>query len=157
MIRLGLDMHGVIDAAPIFFSHLADVMLLRGHEIYIVTGREDCVELRQELEKCSMPAKLYNGILSITSYQKGQGTPISYLDGRKSQPMMDPKIWNPTKAMLCATAGIDIMIDDSSLYEPYFREIKTQYIIYTSAVMEWLNLMFYQDHFTSRREDFCGR
>jgi len=151
MIRLGLDLHGVIDAEPIFFSHLADVMQLRRHEIYIVTGREDCVELRKELKECRMPGKLYNGILSITSYQKSQGTPVAYLDDHKSQPMMDPKMWNPTKAMLCATAGIDIMIDDSTLYEPYFRDIKTQYIVYTSAVMEWLNLMLYQDYFISRK------
>ena len=143
MIKLGLDLHGVVDAAPIFFSHLADVMRYRGHEIYIVTGREDCAKLREELEECSMSSKLYNGILSITSYQKALGTPVHYLDGRKSQPMMEPKVWNPTKAMLCATAGIDIMIDDSTLYEPYFRDIKTQYIVYSAAVMEWLNLMFY--------------
>lgn len=151
MIKLGLDLHGVIDKDPTFFSQLADVMLYRDHEIYIVTGREDCIELRKELEACSMPGRLYNGILSITSYQKSQGEPISYLDGRKSHPMMDPKVWNPTKAMLCATAGIDIMIDDSTLYEPYFRDIKTQYIIYTEAVRDWLGFMFYQGHFTKRK------
>jgi len=140
MIKLGLDLHGVIDAAPKFFSTMAGQMIDRGHEIYIITGREDCEELRRELNACNMD---YNGILSITTYQKGQGVPISYLDGRLSQPMMDPQIWNPTKAMLCATAGIDIMIDDSSLYEPFFRDIKTQYIVYSATVMEWLNFMFY--------------
>lgn len=139
-MRLGLDLHGVIDAAPIFFSELSRMLLQRKHDVYIVTGREDCHELRQELSDCDM---LYSGILSITSYQASQGTPIAYLDDRKSQPLMDPKVWNPTKAMLCATAGIDIMIDDSSLYEPYFRDIKTQYIIYTPAVQGFLNLMFY--------------
>jgi len=149
MIKLGLDLHGVIDKDPVFFSQLADVMLFRKHEIYIVTGREDCAELRKELEECSMPGKLYNGILSITSYQKSQGEPISYLNGRLSQPMMDPKVWNPTKAMLCATAGIDIMIDDSTLYEPFFRDIKTQYIVYIDAVREWLDLMFYQPYFAT--------
>jgi hypothetical protein len=127
MIRLGLDLHGVIDATPKFFGRLSKQLLEQGHEVYIITGREDCSELRKELVACKMA---YNGILSITSYQKSLGTPVSYLDGRKSQPMMEPKIWNPTKAMLCATAGIDIMIDDSSLYEPFFRDIKTQYIIY---------------------------
>jgi hypothetical protein len=151
VIRLGLDLHGVIDKDPTFFSQLADVMKYRNHEIYIVTGREDCVELREELEACSMPGRLYNGILSITSYQKSQGEPVSYLDGRLSQPMMNPKVWNPTKAMLCATAGIDIMIDDSALYEPYFRDIKTQYIIYTETIADWLGFMFYQGHFTLRK------
>ncbi len=146
MIRLGLDLHGVIDAAPEFFSALARAMVDRGHEIYIVTGREDTEELWHELCECGIAGvhhKYYNSILSITSYQKALGTPIQYLDGRKSQPMMDAKVWNPTKAMLCATAGIDIMIDDSALYEPYFRDIKTQYLIFNASVQQWLNLMFY--------------
>jgi len=140
MIRLGLDLHGVIDAAPEFFSALAKAMIDRGNEIYIVTGREDCKELRRELKACRMD---YDGVLSITSYQKSIGTPIQYLDGRKSQPMMDAKVWNPTKAMLCATAGVDIMIDDSTLYAPYFIDIKTQYLIFNASVQQWLNLMFY--------------
>ncbi len=148
MIKLGLDLHGVIDVAPKFFSALARQMLDRGHEIYIVTGREDTEELHDELKQCGMEGvhnyKLYNSILSITSFRKEQGVSISYLEGRKSQPMMDPKVWNPTKAVLCATAGIDIMIDDSALYEPFFRDIKTQYIIFTPVVQEWLNLIYYQ-------------
>lgn len=157
MIRLGLDLHGVIDAAPEFFSNLAGSMTDRGHEVYIVTGREDTPELEKELIDAGMiilsyenpdepkiANRLYSSILSITSFRKEQGVSISYLEGRKSQPMMDPKVWNPTKAVLCATAGIDIMIDDSALYEPFFRDIKTQYIIFTPVVQEWLNLIYYQ-------------
>ena len=118
----------------------ADLIAL-GNEIYVITGREDCVELRKELEACEM---IYTGILSITSFRKEQGVPISYLEGRKSQPMMDTKVWNPTKAVLCATAGIDILIDDSTLYEPFFRDIKPQYMIFTAAVQQWLSILYYQ-------------
>lgn len=146
MIKLGLDLHGVIDAAPKFFSSLSEQIRKNGHQVYIITGREDTSELHDELKECGMEGvyhKNYDGILSITSYQKAQGTPVCYMDDDPTQPMMDPKIWNPTKAMLCATASIDIMIDDSTLYEPYFRDIKTQYIIYSPAVMEWLNFLFY--------------
>jgi len=146
MIRLGLDLHGVIDVAPEFFSQLSRFMIDRAHEIYIVTGREEGDELNIELESCGMRSvrgQLYNRILSITSYQKAKGTPVSYLDDRKSQPIMEPSVWNPTKAALCASAGIDIMIDDSTLYEPYFRDIKTQYLIFNASVQQWLNLMFY--------------
>lgn len=147
MIKLGLDLHGVIDAAPKFFSAMSKQLRDAGHEVHIVTGHDHNEELHNELKECGMEGvhhRYYDGILSITSYQRALGTPISYLDNRKSQPMMDPKIWNPTKAMLCATAGINIMIDDSTLYEPFFRDIKTQYIIYSPAVMEWLNFLFYK-------------
>lgn len=147
MIKLGLDLHGVIDAAPEFFSTMSKQLRDAGHEVHIITGREDTEELWHELCETGMAGvhhKYYDSILSITSYQKALGTPVCYLNDDPTQPMMDPKVWNPTKAALCATAGIDIMIDDSSLYEPFFRDIKTQYIIYTSAVMEWLNFLFYQ-------------
>lgn len=146
MIRLGLDMHGVIDVAPKLFSNIACAMLERGNEVYIVTGREVADELLVELRACNMindGGLLYTDILSITSYQKQLGTPVCYLKDDPTQPMMDPKIWNQSKAILCGAAGIDIMIDDSSLYEPFFRDIKTQYMIFTSAMQEMLNLICY--------------
>jgi len=145
MIRLGLDLHGVIDKDPEFFSELAQHMIPRGHEIYVVTGREDTEDLHDELKACGMEGvahKNYTRILSITNYQKKLGTPISYLDDRKSQPIMDPAIWNPTKAALCATAGIDIMVDDSSIYGKYFLDVKTQYLQYTPGVREFLMILF---------------
>ena len=141
MIKLGLDLHGVIDVAPGFFSALAAQMIDKGHEVSIITGREDSPELREELKACNMD---YNSILSITTYQKQLGTPVCYLNDDPTQPMMDPRVWNPSKAILCATAGIDIMIDDSVLYEPYFRDTKTQYIVYTSTMQKFLNFLFYR-------------
>ena len=140
MIKLGLDVHGVIDEDPEFFSNLSNVMFEQGHDIYIVTGREKDPELVKEIEGNKI---CYRDILSITTYQKVLGTPISYLDDRKSQPIIDPTIWNPTKAALCATAGIDIMVDDSTIYGKYFRDIKTQYITYTPKMKEFLKLLFY--------------
>lgn len=145
MIKLGLDLHGVIDSDPRFFSDLSCALLDYGHQVFIVTGREESDDLHDELQKCGMEThdiERYSRILSITTYQKKQGTPVHYLDENLTQPMMDPKIWNPTKAMLCATANIDIMIDDSVIYEPYFRDIKTQYIIYKPAVKEFLQFLF---------------
>ena len=139
-VRLGLDIHGVIDEDPIFFSDLSQTVRGRGGQVFIITGREDCHDLRQELSDCGM---LYDGILSITSHQKMLGTPVTYLDDRKSQPIMAPDVWNPTKAALCASAGIHVMIDDSALYETFFRDIKTQYIIYTPEIKELLKILFY--------------
>ena len=143
MIRLGLDVHGVIDDDPEFFTSMAWYILKKKGQIYIITGREDCPDLHKELEELGMNSSLYDGILSITTHQIAQGTPISYLDDRKSQPVMEPKIWNPTKAALGASAGIDVMIDDSPIYGEFFRDIKTQYITYTPAVKEFLKILYY--------------
>lgn len=140
MVNLGLDVHGVIDTDPEFFSDLSKLLYDNESYVVIVTGRERCENLIKELDEYKI---IYTTILSITTYQKCLGTPISYLDGRKSQPVMDPEIWNPTKAALCASYGIDIMIDDSPIYERYFQDIRTQYIIYTPEVKEFLKTLFY--------------
>ena len=139
-LRLGLDIHGVIDSDPVFFSELSQTVHERNGEVFIITGREKCAELLGEVEYYKV---VYKDILSITSYQQALGTPISYLDDRKSQPVMAPDIWNPTKAALCASANIHIMIDDSTIYEPFFQEIKTQYMVYTPEVKEFLKILFY--------------
>lgn len=139
-LRLGLDVHGVIDGDPGFFADLSEMMFDRDHEVYIITGREKGKELVDEIVSYKV---VYTDILSITSYQKMLGTPVSYLDDRKSQPVMDPEIWNPTKAALCASAGIHIMVDDSLIYGKYFLDVKTQYITYTSEVKEFLKTLFY--------------
>jgi hypothetical protein len=140
MIKLGLDVHGVIDEDPEFFSDLSDVMFKQGHSVFIITGQEKTSDL---VEKINIYKIWYTAILSITTYQKKLGTPISYLDDRKSQPIMSSFVWNPSKAELCASAGIHIMIDDSIIYEPFFRDIKTQYIVYTPEVKEFLKTLFY--------------
>jgi hypothetical protein len=56
---------------------------------------------------------------------------------------MDPEIWNPTKAALCASSGVDIMIDDSPIYGRYFQDVRSQYITYTPEVREFLKTLFY--------------
>jgi hypothetical protein len=146
MLRIGLDLHGVIDDNPYMFSTLAKTATEQKHEIYIVTGQEDSPALKKELIACGMDGS-YKDILSITSYQKKLGTSITYVKGDKSQPMMDPEIWNPSKAMLCASAGIDFMIDDSEIYGKYFNNIRTQYILYSKKTTELLNfLCFFVGH-----------
>lgn len=139
-LRLGLDIHGVIDSDPVFFSELSQIVHERNGQVFIITGREKGEALLDEVDYYKV---VYKDILSITSYQRDLGTPIAYLDDRLSQPVMAPDIWNPTKAALCASAGIHIMIDDSTIYEPFFQEIKTQYIVYTPEIKEFLKILFY--------------
>jgi len=139
-LRLGLDVHGVIDDDPELFSGISSLMHQRGCKVYIVTGREISDELKVELAKSRI---VYDKILSITTYRKVRGLPIFYVGGDKSQPMMEPYFWDRTKAKLCAEANIDLMIDDSLVYGEFFRDIETQYIIYNAKAKEFLRTLFY--------------
>jgi hypothetical protein len=48
MIKLGLDVHGVIDDDPEFFSRFSEITLEQGNEVYIITGREKTSDLVEE-------------------------------------------------------------------------------------------------------------
>jgi hypothetical protein len=39
-MKIGLDIHGVIDLYPEYLSHLATVWISKGYEVHIVTGQE---------------------------------------------------------------------------------------------------------------------
>jgi hypothetical protein len=143
MLKIGLDLHGVIDDDLYMFSTMASIAKKRGHKIFVITGEEDGPSVRNQLTKCGMKS-LYEGVLSITTSttsHKSLGTRITFINGDETQPMMDPEIWNPTKAMLCASAGIDFMTDDSPIYGTYFDSIRTQYILYNDKAKELLKFL----------------
>jgi hypothetical protein len=134
-MKIGLDVHGVIDKSPDIFARLTHVLKAQGNEIIIVTGRELCSELFDKLDTLGV---VYNEVFSITSYHKEIGTHITYKDGDPTQPLIAPPKWDRTKADFCAREGIDIHIDDSVIYGKYFDNIPTQYILFTEAVQEFL-------------------
>jgi hypothetical protein len=134
-IKFGLDIHGVIDRDPGFFAYMSYILTMEGHEIYILTGREICDELRTKLSDMKIN---HTELFSITSYHKEAGTYITYKDGDPTQPLIAPPLWDRTKADYCERKGIDIHIDDSVVYGKYFNDIKTQYILYDDAMRKFL-------------------
>ena len=47
--KLGLDIHGVVDAMPDFFSFLTDSFIKNGGEVHIITGGRWDVEFEKQL------------------------------------------------------------------------------------------------------------
>lgn len=134
-LKIGLDMHGVIDKDPALFAEISYYLILKGHEVHIITGRELGPILEKEIAACRIE---YTAVFSITSYHKGIGTYVTYKDGDKTQPLIAPPKWDRSKADYCNRVGIDIMIDDSEIYGQYFKNIRTQYIQWTPKFREFL-------------------
>lgn len=134
-MKLGLDMHGVIDSDPIFFSDISRHLINGGHEVFIITGKEDGPILTKEILDCRMT---YTSILSITTYHKQIGTYIKYKNGDPNRPLIAPPKWDRTKADFCRRLDIDIMIDDSKIYGRYFEDLRTQYILWTPELRRFL-------------------
>lgn len=136
-IKIGLDLHGVIDQDPNFFATLSFHLRSEGHEVHILTGRELCDSLIEQLHKANIG---YNKIFSITSYHKEIGTHVSYKDDDPNYPLIAPPKWDRTKADYAERVGLDLHIDDSPIYGKFF-EGKTQYLLYTPQIREILMIL----------------
>jgi len=89
MIKIGIDVHGVADTIPHFFSELTRILVENGHEVHILTGAEHTDALEYELKHVLKLS--WTHFFSTTSFHKVAGTEITYIDGN---PYMDNKIWN---------------------------------------------------------------
>ena len=115
-LKIGIDLHGVSDAFPTFFSVLTQLFVEAGHEIIVITGPSVNDKTIAEIEACGIS---YTSILSIVDYLKEKGTPCVYDDNGNF--WIDDIEWNQTKSILCEKYGIDFHIDDSSHYGRYFK------------------------------------
>ena len=122
-MKLGLDLHGVVDKDPKIFSLNTNALVTNGHEVHIITGEEDSEKLRNALEFLKIR---YTHLFSISTHHKQSGTEMRY--DENGNPWMDKEVWNTTKALYCEKIGIDLHIDDSEVYGRYF---KTPYFLFT--------------------------
>jgi hypothetical protein len=114
-MRLGLDIHGVIDTAPKFFSLITKLLVDNGHEVFVITGSHISESLINELNGYGIQ---YGKLLSVSDYNVENGVSVSY--DENGNPWFTDEIWNKTKGVLCEKYDIDFHIDDSNVYGDYF-------------------------------------
>jgi hypothetical protein len=115
-MRLGLDIHGVIDTAPKFFSLITKLLVDNGHEVFVITGSHITNDIINEIKGFDIR---YHKLLSISDYNKENGESVSY--DNNGNPWFNDDTWNKTKSILCEKYGIDFHIDDSKIYGEYFK------------------------------------
>lgn len=137
MLKIGLDLHGVIDRDPTTFSIISKQ---RDITVFVITGEELSEKLLFKILNYEIRVKEKN-IFSITSFHKHLGTPITYLNNNPTQPYIEPEIWNRTKSVICKLLDLDYMIDDSPIYGNYFLKkeygVRTGYIQYNPNVFDF--------------------
>ena len=121
-LKIGLDVHGVIDTFPKEFRKLSQALVLAGHEIHIVTGLQYDLYIREELEKAGIS---YTHYFSIVDQLLEEGIPIEWKNGL---PWAPDEPWNSAKRKYCDREGIHLMIDDSEVYRETFHDSDTVYL-----------------------------
>lgn len=113
--KIGLDIHGVIDSDPDFFSDLSKDLVAAGWEVHIITGPTK-TKARKELEQYKIT---FTHFFSIEDYHIAKGTEVSY--DEKGNPWMNKDHWDQTKGEYCYKMGISLHIDDSDMYQRFFK------------------------------------
>ena len=129
-MKLGLDIHGVIDSNPKSFAFMSQSVISNNGEVHIITGGSWTSELEEQLKgygiKWTSHFSVYDyllesGIDSIGTIQFPDGT---------IQKKFDYHLWDTIKAGYCKSNNIDLHIDDTEVYSNYFT---TPFLLYKSS------------------------
>jgi len=113
MIKLGLDLHGVIDCNPDFFISLSELIEKFNGEVHIITGTP-WGEAEKVLLSYNNGKKWWNYFFSIDDYLRNMNIPFEI--DKKGGRDFDLDEWNKAKSIYCKEQGIDLHIDDSVDY-----------------------------------------
>ena len=114
-MKIGIDIHGVINKNPKFFAKLTTLLVGSGNEVHILTGpRFEKVESTLKRYKIK-----YTHFFSIVEYEEKRGV-TQIVWNKKGDPFMDINVWDRAKASYAKKHKLDLHIDDSTKYAEYF-------------------------------------
>lgn len=119
--KLGLDIHGVVDAMPEFFSFLTDSFIKNGGEVHIITGGKWDKEFEDLLNsygvKWTHKFSIYDYLVENNYEKTGE---VQFPDGTIQSKFKDED-WDSVKGVYCADNNITLHIDDTMIYNDYFK------------------------------------
>lgn len=115
-LKIGLDIHGVCDANPEFFSELSRLFVNAGHDVHIITGRRVSDGALEEIKELGLS---YTHFFSISDYHVEIGTKVWEDD--EGNPWLEGELWDRTKGDYCDKNQLDFHIDDTERYGQYFN------------------------------------
>lgn len=129
-MKLGLDIHGVIDSNPESFAFMSQSVIAGGGEVHIITGGSWTSELEEQLKGYGIK---WTSCFSVYDYLLDSGIDsigtIQFPDGT-IQKKFDYHLWDTIKAGYCKSNSIDLHIDDTEVYSKYFT---TPFLLYKSS------------------------
>ena len=129
-MKLGLDIHGVIDSNPESFAFMSQSVITNNGEVHIITGGSWTSTLEEQLKEYDIR---WTSIFSVYDYLVDSGIDsigtIQFPDGT-IQKKFDYHLWDTIKAGYCRSNNIDLHIDDTEVYSKYFT---TPFLLYKSS------------------------
>jgi hypothetical protein len=117
-MKIGLDLHGIINTHPVFFAELSKLFVEAGHEIHVLTGSHLVdSKIPEELEKYGIK---YTHLFSIADYHRENKTNGMWYD-TNGDPWVTDEEWDRTKSEYCKRHDISFCIDDTARYANHFE------------------------------------
>lgn len=117
-MKLGLDIHGVIDANPDHFIYMAREVRAYGGEVHIITGSSHNGDLEKYLLNLSGGKVFWDVIVSIQDTLMGVIEPTGI--NQYGRPYWSNEDWDCVKGDYCRDNNIDLHFDDTERYLKYF-------------------------------------
>lgn len=118
--KLGLDLHGVIDALPQEFAFLTNAIIAAGGEVHILTGGSWTPELENQIRsygvKWTHSFSVYDHLIEIGTKTVGE---IQFPDGTVQKKFEDGA-WDHVKGNYCREHNISLHLDDTMIYNDFF-------------------------------------
>lgn len=114
-LKIGLDIHGIIDTMPEVFSRITKRLKDLECEVHILTGSHITEDIINQLNGYDV---VWDELFSISDHHKSIGTKMWYDDN--GNPWVSDLDWDKTKGEYCERKGIDLHIDDTERYGEYF-------------------------------------
>jgi hypothetical protein len=119
--KLGLDIHGVVDSMPEFFSFLTDSFVKNGGEVHLITGGHWDEGFEKQLNdfgiKWTHKFSVYDYLIESGATIVGD---IQFPDGT-IQKKFEDGAWDNVKAKYCKEQNISLHIDDTLIYNDFFQ------------------------------------
>jgi len=126
-MRIGIDLHGVADSFPEVLMPLMEAMMDCGMDIIVISG-PPADEVKNALTELGyIQAMHYDNIASVVDFLKESGAKM--WQDHKGEWWTDDETWWASKAKMCKELGVDMMVDDSHRYMPYFEGGHTRFVL----------------------------
>ena len=114
-MKIGIDIHGVLDTYTDKFAQLTEAWVKEGYQIHIITGEPEETAKRPLLDANIR----FHYFFSIVDYHILNKTPSLRLDD-KGHYWVDRNVWLATKGDYARRQSLDLHFDDQIEYAEYF-------------------------------------
>jgi len=124
-MRVGIDLHGVLNDKPEAFKPMLKALKANGDEIYVISG-PPMEKIVKELEELGYTSEHFDHVVSVVDYLKAEG--VKMWQDFKNDWWAESDDWWSSKGKICEKYNIGVLFDNSVEYE-YFMPYGTSFVL----------------------------